>query len=139
MSLIPILQTNSFASTGIVLTWNYITNAQNYKIYRMLFTDGTTIPTPTESDLIVNLPGGIIKYTDKNINTNQLYVYFIRSITDTVNDLSNGIIVKWCPDIVICKNFNLIKDIGTLNSNSNMSGRMRYAKKISGNLKSSFR
>jgi hypothetical protein len=139
MNLIPDLQYNSFSSVGVILTWNYITNAQNYKIYRRLYTDGTDIPTPSESDLIATLHGGMIKYIDSNITTNQLYVYFIRSITTVENNLSDGIIINWCPPINICKNFNLVKNTGTLNSNSNISGRMRYAKRISGNLKSSFR
>ena len=139
MNLIPNLQYNSFSSAGVILKWNYITNAQNYKIYRMLYTDGSTIPTPSESDLITTLHGGMIKYIDSKIITNQSYVYFIRSITTVENNLSNGIIINWCPPVKICKNFNLIKNTGSLNSNSNMSGRMRYAKRISGNLKSSFR
>ena len=139
MNLIPNLQYNSFSSAGVILKWNYITNAQNYKIYRMLYTDGSVIPTPGENNLITTLPGGTIKYIDSNIITNQSYVYFIRSITTVENNLSNGTIINWCPPVKICKNFNLIKNTGSLNSNSNMSGRMRYAKRISGNLKSSFR
>ena len=31
MSLIPELTHNSFASNGIILSWNYITNAQTIK------------------------------------------------------------------------------------------------------------
>ena len=139
MNLIANLQYNSFSSVGVILRWNYITDAQNYKIYRMLYTDGSVIPTPGENNLINTLPGGTIKYIDSNIITNQSYVYFIRSITTVENNLSNGTIINWCPPVKICKNFNLIKNTGTLNSNSNMSGRMRYAKRISGNLKSSFR
>jgi|MDSZ01.2.fsa_nt_gb hypothetical protein len=140
MSLIPELTHNSFASNGIILSWNYITNAQNYKIYRMIYSDGTTIPTPQASDLLVTLHGGIIKYIDKTVTTDQLYIYFIRSTTNnTENNLSSGTIANWCPPVVICKTTNLIKNTGTLNNNSNMSGRMRYAKKIAGNLKSSFR
>tara|TARA_B100001142_G_C14323039_1_gene651211 strand:- start:1557 stop:1976 length:420 start_codon:yes stop_codon:yes gene_type:complete len=139
MNLIPNLQYNSFSSVGVILRWNYITDAQNYKIYRMLYTDGSVIPTPGENNLITTLPGGTIKYIDSNIITNQSYVYFIRSITTVENNLSNGTIINWCPPVKICKNFNLIKNTGSLNSNSNMSGRMRYAKRISGNLKSSFR
>lgn len=139
MNLIPNLQYNSFSSVGVILRWNYITDAQNYKIYRMLYTDGSVMPTPGENDLITTLPGGTIKYIDSNIITNQSYVYFIRSITTVENNLSNGTIINWCPPVKICKNFNLIKNTGALNSNSNMSGRMRYAKRISGNLKSSFR
>lgn len=139
MNLIPNLQYNSFSSVGVILRWDYITDAQNYKIYRMLYTDGSVIPTPGENNLITTLPGGTIKYIDSNIITNQSYVYFIRSITTVENNLSNGTIINWCPPVKICKNFNLIKNTGSLNSNSNMSGRMRYAKRISGNLKSSFR
>jgi len=46
MNLIPNLQYNSFSSVSVILRWNYITDAQNYKIYRMLYTDGSVIPTP---------------------------------------------------------------------------------------------
>lgn len=139
MSLIPELTYNSFSGNGIILKWNYINNAQNYKLYRMIYNDGSTIPTPQESDLLTTLHGGIIMYTDNTVNTDQLYIYFIRSITNVENGLSSGTIANWCPPVVICKTTNLIKNTGTLNNNSNMSGRMRYAKKIAGNLKSSFR
>ena len=99
----------------------------------MIYSDGTTIPTPQASDLLVTLHGGIIKYIDKTVTTDQLYIYFIRSTTNnTENNLSSGTIANWCPpSVVICKTTNLIKNTGTLNNNSNMSGRTEICQKNS--------
>ncbi|MCD8014430.1 MAG: hypothetical protein LUG99_14885 [Lachnospiraceae bacterium] len=80
------LKTTATSKTKVKLSWNKITGASGYEIYRRVTSTGATTVTAGvynayDKDVLVKTikKASTTKYTDKNLNSNLSYTYYVRA------------------------------------------------------------
>ena len=85
------LLTSYINNKNIILRWNTIKNANNYKIYRQIFYNDK-MENLSEKNFLCEVEQNVNTYTDNNVIHNVKYIYYIKSVTTYESKLSNYVI-----------------------------------------------